>query len=949
VVDRGAITTRRTDVRPSRVRRVRPFASLAVLLAVSLAAPTVAAAYGNLSAHPEINKLAVRAFEARAAADEWLVDTEFGDSEVSGVAVTEPGLLQIKEQEQKMTVAEWIAHGGMSADEPELPASFRHFYDPLANSGVTYLTDHLDDVIEWSGTLGKALIQTAGYFMPTLDTKNPQIDAKTWALTHPDNRYSYANGIKYFREALTAPVTLGSDGLPVRTNAKYGMAWRAVGETMHLVADMTVPAHVRNDSHPDIDVKVTKIGNSDPYESTIGAAEISANAGGVASSSINYSAQDLAQLFDSVAGWTNANFYSGDTVQSEGLIPRTANGEPAYRSPGVPKPEGNYFYRDIDGTKTPILATSLLRKFELLVSSDDKAIPVGMLDWEVLQAQRRLLIPTAIEASSRVLDSFLPRFKAEFEIKQTGAKSFEIKGSLHHSPTEVWPSAPAISNGAFIRYKPQDSSTVQVIWLPRESYESGNKVKHTLEVDPGGVVSLHWDLGGYVIKTDPAVLGGAELRVSSTGLSAALVKQPVKLDAMITAVPAEFKTVQVEWTFGDGSPPETVTVSVTDARASHLGEHVYQAPGEYKISTRVLHPTTGAPLAEASNTAVVREVKVQIYPNRLTGRTGFPVEASCLPSEFYYRYEWTFGDGQSISDGKSVVEHAYANAGTYDLTVRLYDKFKSEQHLAEDRIQVEITGQEGECPLCGHVHGPLEKRTNGATYYFVDPDGKRQCIYATHFDDAMTKVRETGCYVDGKKEGMWVTYFEHGGKDKEFTYVAGLREGMYRAYSYQTPGQLYEEIEYHNDKQDGYFSRYHSNGRKTQEGINVYFPERNASLWHGPFTSWYWQSGAKESEGNYQYGMKEGPWTLYWGENQLRAQGEYRADKRTGHWKEWGTGDGVKVPAEGPYLDDYRQGTWTEPWGIDGRYWKGDYVKGLKKGLWTFYNPDGSVIHTSTY
>jgi antitoxin component YwqK of YwqJK toxin-antitoxin module len=885
MVDRRAVASGRAAC-TGRCRRVRLFVSLSILLIATLAAPTVAAAYGNPSAHPEINKLAVRAFEARAAADEWLGGTEFGNGKVSGIAVTEPGLLQIKEEERAMTVAEWIAHGGMSADEPELPASFRHFYDPLANSGVSYLTDHLDDVIEWSGTLGKALIQTAGYFMPALDTKNPQIDARTWALTHPDNRYSYANGIKYFGEALAAQVTLGADGQPVRTNAKYGMAWRAVGETMHLVADMTVPAHVRNDSHPDVDVRVTKIGNSDPYESTIGASEIAANAGGSASSSIDYGAEDLAQLFDSVARWTNANFYSGDTIQSGGLLSRTANGELAYRSPGVPATEGNYFYREIDGAKTPILATSLLRKFGLLVSSADSAIPVGTLDWQVLQSQRQLLIPTAIEASSRVLDNFLPRFKAEFKVEQTGAKSFEIKGALAHSPTKVWPSAPTISNGAFIRYKPQDSPTVQVIWLPRESYESGNKVKHTLEVAPGGVVSLHWDLGGYVITTTPTVLGGAELRVSSTGLSAALVKRPVKLEATITEIPAELKTVKVEWTYGDGSSPETATVNVADFTAFHLGEHTYQASGEYTINTRVLHPTTGAPLAEASNRAVVREVKVQIYPNSISGKTGFPVEASCLPAESYYRYEWSYGDGQTVADGKTAVKHTYAAPGAYDLTVRIYDRNVPGPALAEATIKVQIEGQQGVCPLCGHVHGPLERIENARTIRYADAEKQRQCVYQEYWDDAKTKLRIVSIFVDNLREGMVYEYYEDGVLKYETPYVGGKRQGMQSEYNYL--GQLTIEREYKDDRADGLYIGYYNTGSKSTTGNYVYFAETKMTQQHGYWVSWH-ENGVKSNEGEYDRGLRIGTWRYYYQSGQLEILGTYAAGKTVGTWTWYNT------------------------------------------------------------
>ncbi len=50
--------------------------------------------------------------------------------------------------------------------------------------------------------------------------------------------YSWNDGLRIYQEALASASCC---------NEKYGQAWRAVGETMHLVSDMTVPAHVRND------------------------------------------------------------------------------------------------------------------------------------------------------------------------------------------------------------------------------------------------------------------------------------------------------------------------------------------------------------------------------------------------------------------------------------------------------------------------------------------------------------------------------------------------------------------------------------------------------------------------------------------------------------------------------------------------------------------------------
>ena len=69
------------------------------------------------------------------------------------------------------------------------------------------------------------------------------MDAITWATQAADNQYTWRRGGDYLKKALSAY------GLN-EVQANYAAAWRSLGETMHLAADMTVPAHVRNDSHP---------------------------------------------------------------------------------------------------------------------------------------------------------------------------------------------------------------------------------------------------------------------------------------------------------------------------------------------------------------------------------------------------------------------------------------------------------------------------------------------------------------------------------------------------------------------------------------------------------------------------------------------------------------------------------------------------------------------------
>jgi hypothetical protein len=122
-----------------------------------------------------------------------------------------------------------------------------HFYDPK-NPERPYLTDQqfLVRLIRFLGGT-------------TFD--NPQWDAVTWTFrTRPedtieflglfDQEYGWIQAKEYLKKAIESK----------NPGDFYGKAWRAVGEVMHMVADMTVPAHVRNDGHAAV------LGDSDPYE-----------------------------------------------------------------------------------------------------------------------------------------------------------------------------------------------------------------------------------------------------------------------------------------------------------------------------------------------------------------------------------------------------------------------------------------------------------------------------------------------------------------------------------------------------------------------------------------------------------------------------------------------------------------------------------------------------------
>jgi len=264
---------------------------LIIVLAV-LSVPAAALAWGNKSAHPAINGQAFDLFLARfgqteqAAGGRVRLDV---DGVFVGTGVTDGGWFEVSTSSGPMalTLGGWLRHGGFSADEPEVFQSLRHFYDPFLAAGVAYLTDAFPN----SGA-------------------NPQINAKSWALDNPGNAWSWEQGKQAWRA--------GFEGSAEDRQAAFAKAFRCMGETLHLVADMVQAAHVRNDAHPAFE----------PVEDTLTGADVEALAGGPVDPRVTYEGLTVYEVFDALAKFTNEHFYSHETIynaDSPQVMP--ANGE----------------------------------------------------------------------------------------------------------------------------------------------------------------------------------------------------------------------------------------------------------------------------------------------------------------------------------------------------------------------------------------------------------------------------------------------------------------------------------------------------------------------------------------------------------------------------------------------------------------------------------------------
>ena len=100
----------------------------------------------------------------------------------------------------------------------------------------------------------------------------------------------------------------------------------------------------------------------------------------------------------------------------------------------------------------------------------------------------------------------------------------------------------------------------------------------------------------------------------------------------------------------------------------------------------------------------------------------------------------------------------------------------------------------------------------------------------------LDEMRGTGEWVDGRKHGHWVYFFENGRKAHEGEYIRGKRDGLWT--SWYADGPKSGESYYKDDKQNGWCVAWHRNGVKACEGE---FEDRQHGLWSGGRIAVRWE------------------------------------------------------------------------------------------------------------
>lgn len=149
-------------------------------------------------------------------------------------------------------IDQWLFFGSKEEDKPLCRAS-NHFHDPIKPWGYSGMTTLGSIVTWWCGDLGlsggdeypPSEIKSAVFFATGYLEPSPN----GWNATDNDNSWDWDNARNYYHIYLTGEDVSGNTmATTVQEREKYfGKSLRALGQVLHLLQDMSVPAHTRDD------------------------------------------------------------------------------------------------------------------------------------------------------------------------------------------------------------------------------------------------------------------------------------------------------------------------------------------------------------------------------------------------------------------------------------------------------------------------------------------------------------------------------------------------------------------------------------------------------------------------------------------------------------------------------------------------------------------------------
>lgn len=281
--------------------------------------------------------------------------------------------------------------------------------------------------------------------------------------------------------------------------------------------------------------------------------------------------------------------------------------------------------------------------------------------------------------------------------------------------------------------------------------------------------------------------------------------------------------------------------------------------------------------------------------------------------------------------------------------------------------------------LIGKYEGQL-------TYYYPNgkkkDDGffhldKRERNYVSYYSNGNISIQ--GNFVKDAREGKWISYFENGQKNWEGSYKNGKKDSIFH-YQYIS-GNKFKQV-FHQQDNDSLLAAWDQNGKQTVRAgagtlMEFYMggePKSETTYSKGKkesiSQSWY-KNGSKWIVSHHQKGVLNGPYLLYFNNEQIQDSTNYRDGKEDGEFFQFNA-DGLKL-CHGFFHLGIEDSSWS--WYqegykiIDGQFNMGKrtnkwiyyflkskniehyahYIDDLKSKEWTYFYQGGQVLKTVNF
>ncbi len=181
-----------------------------------------------------------------------------------------------------------------------------------------------------------------------------------------------------------------------------------------------------------------------------------------------------------------------------------------------------------------------------------------------------------------------------------------------------------------------------------------------------------------------------------------------------------------------------------------------------------------------------------------------------------------------------------------------------------------------------------------------------------------------GRFLDGKRDGKWVQWYDNGQVEVQGEYYRGKKHGEWSLW--YNNGKAKEQGTFSFGKVDSLYKYWFDNGHLKEE------QRYKKGLAHGRWTKWYKEDPTLKyvENGNWQY-----------------KDGVYK-DENNELWSWWWYLNDNKEE-EGYYIDGNKEGAWVSWFETGVKSSEGAFSKNERDGLWLYYNEDGAVTQELTY